>query len=257
MSNGFSILVIDDEPGIRDLLCLDLKGAGYRVSTASNGKEGLDLLTREPIDLVITDIRMAEMGGIQVLKDLRSQFRGPSPAVILITGHFGIELEFALALGASCLVPKPFGRHDLLEKIKRVLMPLRERWSEDSVEFGGQMSFEIEIQNLDRASQDGKFIVGWGGFFVHTPSMVPETGQKIKFDINILSPSPVRLQGGGRIVWGRSKIVDQLLPGVGIEICYFNAESIESAVGWFSEQELRSYIPNGASVSVLAKKISK
>jgi len=76
-----SILVIDDEAIIRVLLRSDLEAAGYEVTEAVNGREGLELYRHRPADLVITDIVMPEMNGLDMLLELMSEFLHPGPTV--------------------------------------------------------------------------------------------------------------------------------------------------------------------------------
>lgn len=243
--NGkFRVLIVDDEPGILDLISLDLESAGYVVHSTPNAVEGLEILSKQPIDLVITDIRMAEMGGIQLLREIRKKFKGPTPAVILITGHYGVSLEQVLDLGAHGMISKPFGRGDLMEKVRVTLTPASEKWVQRE-DFLEDLSFEIEIEDYLKAEKDHKIAFGWGGYFIHTPTVVPETGQKVRFSLTVRSPSPVVLTGGGEVVWRRTETAESVLPGVGIEFQFFTPESLPHASTWLEECQPANYIPSG------------
>ena len=81
------LLFVDDEPGIRKVVGIALKDCGYTVSAAANGEEGLDIFRREKPPIVITDIRMPGMDGLDLLRAIKSE--SPETEVILVTGHGG------------------------------------------------------------------------------------------------------------------------------------------------------------------------
>ena len=102
-----TILVVDDEKMIRDLLVDILSDSGeYRVLTAVNGKDALNICQEEEVDLVFTDLRMPEMGGMELLEELRK--RNPDIPVVILTGYGKKEdVIHALRLGASNFLMKP------------------------------------------------------------------------------------------------------------------------------------------------------
>ncbi len=109
---GLKILVIDDDPQVRDLLNDFLDKEGYDVSLASNGIGGLSKVKSEKPDLVLVDINMPEMDGLEVLKRVKED--NPSLTVIMISG--GQDMETArktLEMGAYDYITKPFDLHYL------------------------------------------------------------------------------------------------------------------------------------------------
>ena len=93
------ILVVEDEKNMREILKILLEGEGYNVSTATDGTEGIGLLDREIFDLVITDIKMPGVDGIEVLK--KAQEMSPGTLVIMITAFGTTESAIeAMKLGA-------------------------------------------------------------------------------------------------------------------------------------------------------------
>jgi len=105
-NNGRHILIVDDEPLVRRSLSELLTLSGYAVSTASDGKEALNLLKSYDADIIITDIKMPQMDGIQLLRQIRSLNR--DIPVILITGYASIENAVdAMKEGAYDYVTKP------------------------------------------------------------------------------------------------------------------------------------------------------
>jgi PAS domain S-box-containing protein len=112
------ILLIDDEPDILRVLSRSLNADGHDVSTALNGAEGLTVFERAPADIVITDIKMPGMNGLEVLKLVKA--RAPDSEVIIITGHGDIQNAVeALHFGASDFINKPVRDEALSIAIRR------------------------------------------------------------------------------------------------------------------------------------------
>ena len=115
-----SILVIDDEAGMCRLLQAVLVDAGYRVTALQNPEEAVKLLEREPFDLVISDVRMPNLSGVDVLKAVKR--RSPNTAVILVTafGTTKAAVE-AMRLGTSDYISKPFRNEEIRLVVEAVL----------------------------------------------------------------------------------------------------------------------------------------
>ena len=91
MTDQKRIVVIDDEPAIREALVEMLSVAGFDVSSAQNGKEGLDVVSRQRPDLILLDIMMPEMNGWQVLEALKKDEWSKTVPVIILTNLDGVE----------------------------------------------------------------------------------------------------------------------------------------------------------------------
>ena len=119
---GETILLVDDEPLLRDIVVRQLVGANYRVIKASNGNEALNLYKehREQISLVILDLLMPRMSGKQCLEALRKL--DPKVRVLIASGALNSEIEGDLKeIGARGLIAKPFDTPQLLEKIRKII----------------------------------------------------------------------------------------------------------------------------------------
>jgi len=114
------ILIVDDEILIRDSLGADLVHAGYEVETAESGEEAIQKLNHEEYDLIITDLLMENIGGIELLGKVKEKdFEIP---VIIITGHAELETAIeALRLGAADYLLKPYNQEELLLRIRNCL----------------------------------------------------------------------------------------------------------------------------------------
>jgi CheY-like chemotaxis protein len=112
------ILVADDEMAIRLLYSEELKEEGYEVYTASNGREALEIVEKVPLDLVILDIKMPEMDGIEALRQIKE--RHPHLPVVLSTAYGEYKQDFATWASDEYLV-KSSDLEDLRATVKRYL----------------------------------------------------------------------------------------------------------------------------------------
>jgi DNA-binding response OmpR family regulator len=118
MSKGRpSILVVDDEPAIRELLKLHLANAGYDVRLAEDAIVAGRALMQSPPDLMIVDVALPYMGGLEFVATLNADTTVPRVPVLFISGRLDV-VERARALGAQCLV-KPVQAAELLELVER------------------------------------------------------------------------------------------------------------------------------------------
>lgn len=114
------ILVAEDSPTQALAMQLKLEAAGHAVATARNGREALGVLGRHPIDLVLTDLKMPEMDGLQLVEAIRVQH--PLVPVILMSAHGSEEIAAdALQRGAASYVPKRRIERDLLRTVTNIL----------------------------------------------------------------------------------------------------------------------------------------
>ena len=117
MSN---ILIVDDEQSYRQLLSLVFDGDGHSMRTATNGREALQMLQGEPADLIISDVKMPDMDGIEMLRAVRETL--PDLGVILMTAFASVETaREAFKLGADDFIQKPFDVEELKLIVRKTL----------------------------------------------------------------------------------------------------------------------------------------
>lgn len=119
MTDAARVLVIDDEPQIRRLLSLSLKGHGYEVQTADSGETGLDLLATEPFDLLLLDLGLPDMDGLEVCREVRQW--SAIPIIVVSVREDESDKIAALDLGADDYVTKPFSTNELLARVRASL----------------------------------------------------------------------------------------------------------------------------------------
>lgn len=120
MDQAKKILLIDDEPGIRNLIADYLKHEHYQVFTAPDGDMGLSIIERERPQLVFLDLNLVKCSGLDVLKRIKNQF--PDTVVIMLSGgHDEEKAKEAIAMGAYDYLTKPITLksllHDVIEKV--------------------------------------------------------------------------------------------------------------------------------------------
>jgi two-component system KDP operon response regulator KdpE len=114
--NSTKILVVDDEPQLRRVMLATLTDLGYVVMTATNGEEAIEKFRSEPPDLVLLDLNMPGMGGLETCRTLRAS--SDVPIVILSVRNAERDKVEALDAGADDYVTKPFGIQELLARIR-------------------------------------------------------------------------------------------------------------------------------------------
>jgi len=127
---SLNVLVVDDEKSLRDFVRRNLEIRGYKVKTASNGLEALAVFNHELIDLVILDVMMPNMDGLETIKRVREKSSVP----IIVLSALGEEQDKvrALNLGADDYLSKPFGVKELLARLNAVQR--RAQWGGSSIQ---------------------------------------------------------------------------------------------------------------------------
>jgi len=136
-------LIIDDEPGVRDLLQDALGNAGYQVQCATNGADGLDQLRRRSADLCIVDINMPTMNGFEFLEKLRAH-DAKTPVLMLTARDSGDDVERGLRVGADDYVRKPFSLDELLLRVAAILRRTGIEEDDDHVFVCGPLTMNID-----------------------------------------------------------------------------------------------------------------
>lgn len=117
--NSASILVVDDEPQIRRVLRATLSTHGYEIAEAKTGEEALEWMRKEPPDLVLLDMNMPGMGGVEACREIRRA--SDAPIIMLTVRNAERDKVAALDAGADDYVVKPFGIEELLARIRAAL----------------------------------------------------------------------------------------------------------------------------------------
>lgn len=145
-------LVIDDEQIVLESVSALLTDEGFEVDVSLDGRQGLDWAIERNYDVVLTDIRMPDIGGMKVLRDVKRI--NPTLPVIMITGYASVESAVqAMKLGAAEYIEKPFEPEQLLDAVSRALGISKE------AEEQGLIHREEVAKVLDRAESDDGFFM--------------------------------------------------------------------------------------------------
>ncbi len=146
-------LVIDDEQIVLDSVGKILRDEGWTVDTSLSGRNGLEMARGGPFDVVLTDIRMPDMGGMRVLREVKRA--RPVQPVVMITGFATVQSAVqAMKLGADDYLEKPFTPEQLLESMARALDRAGSRPPEPQELVHRKEIIEV----LERAAADGSFV---------------------------------------------------------------------------------------------------
>ena len=129
-----SVLVVDDEPTLRETLAEALEQDGLRVVTAADGREALDVFRAESPDLVLLDLMLPQISGIEVCRIMRRE--SAVPIVMLTAKDSEIDKVVGLELGADDYVTKPFSPRELVARVRSVLRRAAGGPARDVLELG-------------------------------------------------------------------------------------------------------------------------
>lgn len=175
-TKDWKVLFIDDDEGIRKVISIALEDAGYNMLTAADGQTGIELCQKHSPHIIITDIRMPGMDGIEVLKSIKKT--DPDKEVIVTTGFGEIDYAIqALQLDASDFITKPINdsalqvalerakqRYNTRKELRDYTALIEERWMSTAEELANLINFqenliESSIDGIAGCDQDGRIIV--------------------------------------------------------------------------------------------------
>jgi len=126
LSDPIRVLVVDDVPSIRELVQEILENEGYRVFTAADVEQALEIIDSRELDIVITDNKMPKISGLDLVRHVHNHYK--LTEIIMITGYASIEGAVeAMSTGAVHYLPKPFDRKALLEAMEKARHKLKMR----------------------------------------------------------------------------------------------------------------------------------
>jgi len=148
-----TIAVIDDDESLRDTIAVLLENEGFRTTLAADGRSGYEMVLRQRPDLAIVDLRLPEMNGVEVCRQLRAS-HVVTPIIVLSAIGEEVDKVLLLEIGADDYVVKPFGTRELLARIRAVL---RRSGSDSSgVLAFGDVAVDLERRVVTRAEKELK-----------------------------------------------------------------------------------------------------
>ena len=151
------ILLIEDDSRLAGMVAEYLGEAGYRVSVASRGGEGLERLAREPFDALVLDLMLPDVGGLEVCRRVRQ--KSPLPILMLTARGDPADRIVGLELGADDYLPKPFEPRELLARLRAILRRAAPVPGQPALRFG-RLEIDRDARTI-RVDGEGKALTGY------------------------------------------------------------------------------------------------
>lgn len=145
------ILIVDDEPDIVELVSYNLKKDGFRITTASDGEEALRKIRKDRFDLVVLDLMLPGIQGVELCRIIRNDPKTANTPIIMLTAK-GEEVDRVIGLesGADDYMTKPFGARELIARIKAVLRRTGEKTTTDKSIQIGKLLINLETHGVTK-----------------------------------------------------------------------------------------------------------
>ena len=238
------ILIVDDEPELREILVFDFENLGYEVREAENAGTALAQLDRNPdIKVVVSDIRMPDGDGVTLLKAIQERKTKEHVSLIFVTGFSDLKKEDAFDLGAGGYMTKPFDRRALSALVERLMTSERERWSKSAVSNGEKAKLDLSLKSYDSAILNHELSLGRGGMFVATDKSALIEGSVVNFEIKFNEGKPENIQGTGVVRWVRQVGSGSAQPGLGLEFLFLEDKSKNFVLNDGNGRNKSAFIP--------------
>jgi len=229
-----TVLVVDDEKDLREIFGAWLGRKGCRVLTAANGAEALEILDREKVDVLVSDIRMPIMGGVALVRAVYER-KLEIPSIIFVSGYGDVEPREMYGLGVELLMEKPLSRKDLLRALEESLVDRDQLWRTPSGQPMVQI-LELELGNLPQAMERCEFHLGRGGCCFKAGQELEEE-KTINLSIRF-ERDEICVKAQGTVRW-----FDKLSMCAGVSFDYLYPECREWTIGAMRSKTSRSFIP--------------
>lgn len=241
-NTAFKMLVVDDEELLRETIAQDFERRKFEVLTAENGTVALEIVKKEKIDIVLTDVRMPKGDGIELLRNIR-RIDHATPIVMFITGFSDMSVEDAYHEGADAIFSKPFDRKLLFATVDKFLKPKEIIWRERAQRIDLDLPIQLKLPNVDSLVQTTTVNFGRGGLFVSiTPDLIPAVGAEVKLSMKFDAANP-DLEGTGIVRWRRTTPGQDLPTGFGLEFTYLNDAYRDRLIEFIAKLKTPSFIP--------------
>jgi two-component system phosphate regulon response regulator PhoB len=167
MNASKKVIVIEDEPDIQEIIVHNLLRDGYQVEATPNGERGLEMVRRLDPDLVLLDLMLPGLDGVEVCRRMKTDPRTRAVSIIMVTAR-GEESDvvLGLGLGADDYVSKPFSPRELMERVKAVLRrgPLQDHQSRERIVVGdvvidaGRHEFRVSKRRVDLTASEFRLL---------------------------------------------------------------------------------------------------
>jgi len=240
-----TVLVVDDEEVICEIMAAWFARHAHRVLTACNGREALKLLAECHVDVIISDVRMPVMDGVDLVRAIAAS-GAERPRVILVTGFSDFQPRDAYALGVEAIIEKPLERDQLISAVKNGLTDRNELWSKppDLSSDDTLASSPVclaKFTSFADALRDCQIAFGRGGFCLKTPHKFREGPLQFRLEFQADQKT---ISGTGIVHW--TSLPENLL---GIEVLYLDDQCRRWIADLAESKKQESYIPRAPRIA--------
>jgi len=237
-----TILIVDDEPDLREAIAFDFRRKKFHVLTAASGREAFGIVEKEKIDIVLSDVRMPDGDGVELLDKIKAR-DAALPVVMFITGFADITLEEAYDKGVDAIFSKPFDRKALMDAVLRAIQPADTRLLRRSSRVDTDLIVGLKFPKSGVDTQTTAKNIGRGGMFVVLEKVYPEIGEKVEFRLESLRTPAVKVDGEGLVRWVRKAASGGYPAGCGIEFLGLEKDSLTQVIDLVNFLKTRAFIP--------------
>ena len=235
------LLVVDDEPDLREVLCTELTSEGYEVFEAESGNKAFDFLQKTKCDLVLSDIRMPDGSGIDLIHKIKSQGQ-ETPIVVFISGYSEMKPEDIYHLGAEGILAKPWKPEKLIDMVNTLLTTKENRWQRKSDRLDFQTSLHLKCSSFETGIHSKILNIGRGGMFVEMKERFPVKDERIAFSFENPNNTDT-IEGVGIVRWVRTKDAVGAPSGIGIEFIELSDTHLMRLISLILQIAPKSFIP--------------
>jgi CheY-like chemotaxis protein len=237
--NAPAILIVDDEEDLREAIAFDFKRKKFKVLTAGSGREAMKVIEANPVNVVLSDMRMANGDGMELLEWIKAR-HAFIPVVMFITGYADIALEEAYDKGAEAVFSKPFDRKVLFSTVEKAMLSPEEKFERK----GGRVEIDIPagLSFSGQRSEARAVNIGRGGIFAEIQGNLPKPGEKVDFRLGPLPDSAILLSGSGVVRWVREGNESETA-GCGIEFTELDPSCVRQILRLINDSKTKAFIP--------------
>ena len=232
-------MVVDDEEGIREILREEFEFLGASVVDARNGREAFDQLSKQSVEVVVSDIRMPGGDGLELLENVKNR-DVENPPLLFMTGFADIAFEAAYEKGVEGILSKPFVTQEILDRVTHLLTPVETRYQKPiQAEIKGSIRREFTTEWTPEGFPDLRF--GRGGFSVRGVKEDLRIQDLVTFQFSFNGELKV-FAGQGIVRWKRVDEEDGQKT-IGVEFAFLEPSSHKMWLEKILPASQRPYIP--------------
>ena len=231
--SGKNILVVDDEPDLREILRDELEFAGATLAEAENGTQALTLAKAQKFDAIISDIRMPGGDGLTLAKNIKGQ-DGVNPVMFLVTGFAYVAPAEAYEIGVEGFIYKPFNLGPVMENLSRAMLGADKRWSQPVT--ATSIKKLALVGTFAELLSKGSIALGRGGIYLKGNYAEIRAQDTVTFE----------LSGGtftGVVRWIQHDSDSRAQAGLGVEFFNLDTTATKLVADELAKINPKSYIP--------------